>query len=179
MSKERNNLSQLTLCALLVALATVLGMIKFFDLPFGGSITLFSMLAATLCGYSCGTKKGIIAGLALGLLNFVLDPYVLHPVQVLLDYFLAFGALGLSGLTSNKPHGLVSGYLIGVCGRYLCSFLSGYIFFGAYAPEGWNPLIYSMVYQFFYIGIEAIVTVIVLMIPVVRNTLVQLKERFC
>jgi len=179
MSKQRNNLQQLVSCAVLVALATVLGMIKFLDLPFGGSITLFSMLALTLCGYYCGTAKGLIAGLALGLMNFILDPYFLHPLQVALDYGFAFTALGLSGLTRNKPHGLISGYLIGVCGRYFFSFLSGYIFFGAYAPEGWNPLIYSMVYQFFYIGIEAIITVAVLMIPSVKNTLAKLKESFC
>ena len=96
-------------------------------------------------------------------------------------YFVGRDAIKamFAGLFENKPHGLISGYLIGVCGRYICSFVSGYIFFGAYAPEGWNPLIYSMVYQFFYIGIEAIITVAVLMIPSVKNTLAKLRESFC
>ena len=48
-SKQRKNLYQLVLCAVLIALATVLGMIKFLNLPYGGSITLMSMLAASLC----------------------------------------------------------------------------------------------------------------------------------
>ena len=56
---------------MLIALATVLGMIKFLNLPYGGSITLMSMLAATLCGYYCGPAKGVVACMALGLINFI------------------------------------------------------------------------------------------------------------
>lgn len=176
-NSNQRNLSQLVLCAVLVGLAAALGMVKLFHLPFGGSITLLSMLAATLCGYFCGTVKGLISGLALGLLNFILGPYIVHPVQVIMDYFLAYTALGLSGLTRNKPNGLISGYLIAVAARYFFSFLSGYIFFGAYAPEGWNPLLYSFVYQFFYLGVEAVITVIILMIPAVKNNLQKLKSQ--
>ena len=108
-TKGRNNLHQLVLCAVLIALATVLGMIKLLDLPYGGSITLMSMLAATLCGYYCGTAKGIVACMALGLINLILGSSIIHPVQVILDYFLAFGLMGLSGLTANKKHGLTTG----------------------------------------------------------------------
>lgn len=176
MSKERSNLSKLTLCAVLIALATALGMIKLFHLPSGGSITLLSMLAATLCGYYCGTAKGIIACLALGLLNFILGPVIVHPAQVILDYFLAYGLLGLSGLTANKKNGLTTGYILGVTGRFLCSFLSGFIFFGFYAPEGMNPALYSFLYQLSYIGVEAVITVAIINIPVVKNALARLKE---
>lgn len=178
MSKKRNNnLFQLALCAILIALATVLGMVKLFHLPAGGAITLFSMLAASLCGYYCGTVKGLIACFALGLLNFILDPYVVHPVQVALDYFLAYGALGLSGIVSDKKNGLTIGYIIGVTGRFICSFLSGFIFFAEYAPEGMNAVLYSFLYQFSYIGVEGIITVIVINIPVVKNTLQKLKSQ--
>ena len=176
-TKGRNNLHQLVLCAVLIALATVLGMIKLLDLPYGGSITLMSMLAATLCGYYCGTAKGIVACMALGLSNLILWSSIIHPVQVILDYFLAFGLMGLSGLTANKKHGLTTGYIIGVTARFICSFLSGFIFFAEYAPEGMNPIWYSFVYNIIYIGTEAIITIIVINIPVVKNTLVRLKEQ--
>lgn len=176
-TKGRNNLHQLVLCAVLIALATVLGMIKLLDLPYGGSITLMSMLAATLCGYYCGTAKGIVACMALGLINLILGSSIIHPVQVILDYFLAFGLMGLSGLTANKKHGLTTGYIIGVTARFICSFLSGFIFFAEYAPEGMNPIWYSFVYNIIYIGTKAIITIIVINIPVVKNTLVRLKEQ--
>ena len=176
-TKGRNNLHQLVLCAVLIALATVLGMIKLLDLPYGGSITLMSMLAATLCGYYCGTAKGIVACMALGLINLILGSSIIRPVQVILDYFLAFGLMGLSGLTANKKHGLTTGYIIGVTARFICSFLSGFIFFAEYAPEGMNPIWYSFVYNIIYIGTEAIITIIVINIPVVKNTLVRLKEQ--
>lgn len=178
MSKKRNNnLTQLAVCAMLIALATVLGMVKLFNLPAGGSITLFSMLAATLCGYYFGVTKGIIACVALGLLNFVLEPVMVHPAQVFLDYIFAFGMMGLSGLTANGKNGLTTGYLIGISGRFLGSFLSGFIFFGSYAPEGMNPVLYSFVYQLSYIGVEGLITVIVLNIPVVKNTFKRLKAQ--
>ncbi len=178
MTKKRNNkLTQLAVCAMLIALATVLGMIKLFNLPAGGSITLFSMLAATLCGYYFGVAKGLLACVALGLVNFILEPVMVHPAQVFLDYILAFGLMGLSGLTSNKKNGLTTGYIIGICGRFLGSFLSGFIFFGSYAPEGMNPVLYSFLYQLSYIGVEGIITIAVINVPVVKNTLTHLKSQ--
>ena len=178
MSKKRNNnLTQLAVCAMLIALATVLGMIKIFNLPAGGSITLFSMLAATLCGYYFGVAKGVIACVALGLVNFILDPVMVHPAQMFLDYILAFGLMGLSGLTANKKNGLTTGYLIGISGRFLGSFLSAFVFFAAYAPEGMSPVLSSFLYQLSYIGVEGVITVIVINIPVVKNTLIRLKSQ--
>ena len=178
MSKQNNTVKSLVLCSILVALAAVLGMIKLLHLPYGGSITLLSMLACTLCGYYCGLAKGLTAGLALGLLNLVLGGYVVHPVQLVLDYFLAFTALGLSGLTYKWKNGLISGYIIGVCGRFVCSFLSGYIFFAEYAPEGMNPIVYSLIYNFICFGVEALITVIILSIPAVKNFFERTKTQF-
>ncbi len=175
---KRNNLKSLALCSVLVALAAVLGMIKLLHLPYGGSITLLSMLAGTLCGYYCGLARGLTAGLALGLLNLVLGGYVIHPVQLVLDYFLAYGALGLSGLTSKFKNGLVAGYLLGVSGRFICSFTSGCIFFAEYAPDGMNTVIYSFVYNFICFGVEAIITVIILSIPMVKNFFIKTKSQF-
>ena len=175
---ERNkNLKSLVLCSVLVALAAALGMIKLLHLPYGGSITLLSMLACTLCGYYCGLARGLTAGLALGLLNLVLGGYVIHPIQLVLDYFLAFGALGLSGLTYKWQNGLIPGYIIGVTGRFICSFISGYIFFADYAPDGMNPFAYSFIYNFICFGVEAIITVIILSIPAVKNFFITSKQK--
>ena len=81
-----------------IALATVIAtVIKLPSLPNGGSVTLFSMLIICLVGYWYGPVTGIIAAVAYGVLQFITGPYVVHPLQVLLDYPLAFGALGLSG----------------------------------------------------------------------------------
>ena len=98
----------LVLCAVLIALSIGLNQIKLLHLPYGGSITLLSMLAATLAGYFCGPKWGLASGLALGLLNLIIGGYVIHPVQLALDYILAFTALGLSGFFTNKGSGLSS-----------------------------------------------------------------------
>ena len=166
-------------CALMIALGTILANIKIYELPNGGSITLFSMLAATLTGYFCGPKWGLTSGVALGLLNLIIDPVILFPLQVLLDYVLAFGCLGLSGFFSNKKNGLYIGYIVAIIGRFICSFLSGFIFFGEYAPEGMNPVWYSFLYNIFYIGGEGVLTLLVLALPPVKNTIFRLKkERF-
>ena len=176
MNQSRNRLYRLALCAVFVALSFVLSMVQFLSLPFGGSITLFSMLAASFCGYFCGAKWGITAGVALGLLNMVTGSFFYHPVQVVLDYILAFGCLGLSGFFRNLKGGLYIGYIVAVSGRFLCSFLSGVVFFAEYAPEGMNPSVYSFVYNISYMGVEALLTLAILALSPVRKMLDTLKK---
>ena len=166
-NKQRMSAKELAFCAMAMALAVVTSFIKFASLPFGGSITLFSMFFICLIGYVYGLKVGIMTGIAYGMLQLVIGPYIYHPVQVLLDYPLAFGALGLSGVFSKKAWGLIPGYILGVCGRYVCHVISGYVFFGAYAPEGMNPMIYTLGYNATYILPEMIATIVVLAIPAV------------
>ena len=89
---------QIVFSAMAIALATVISVaIKLPSLPNGGSTTLFSMLIVCLIGYWYGPKVSLIAAIAYGILQFIVGPYVVHPLQVILDYPLAFGALGLSG----------------------------------------------------------------------------------
>lgn len=168
---------QLVYCAGAMALAMVTSFIKFASLPFGGSITLFSMMFICLIGYIYGLRAGIMTGVAYGILQFIVEPYIYAPFQVLLDYPLAFGALGLSGLFRNKKHGLVIGYIAGVAGRYVCHVISGYIFFASYAPEGTNPLVYTLVYNATYILPELVLTIIVLYLPPVLSALGQIKRQ--
>lgn len=166
---------QLVFCAMAIALATVTSMLKIFSFPFGGSVTLFSMLFICLIGYIYGPAAGILTGVAYGMLQFLIEPYVLTPVQVLVDYPLAFGALGLSGFFSNKKYGLIRGYILGIIGRYVFAVISGWIFFGEYAWEGWGALPYSMAYNACYIFAEGAVTVIILLIPAVTKALGEVK----
>ncbi len=161
--------------AMAIALATVTSFIKFAQLPFGGSITLFSMFFVSLVGWLYGPKLGLITGLAYGVLQLITGPYIFAPLQVILDYPLAFGALGLSGLFWHRKHGLIIGYVVGAFGRYLCHVLSGYVFFAEYAPEGMDPLIYTLGYNLTYILPEVIATVAILCIPSVMKALRQVK----
>ncbi len=161
-----------------IALATVTGLITLFHLPMGGSVTLFSMLFITLIGYWFGLGAGLTTAVAYGVLQLILDPYILSLPQMLVDYIFAFGALGLSGLFSNAKNGLYKGYIAGVLGRYFFATLSGVIFFGAYASgmfEG-KPLLYSLAYNGLYLGAEAVLTLIILAIPQVRKALAAVKD---
>ncbi len=158
-----------------VALGTVLSNIKLFHFPTGGSVTLFSMLVICLPGYFFGLGAGLLSGFAYGVLQLIIDPYVLFPMQLVMDYFLAFGALGLSGLFTNAKAGLVKGYVAGVLGRYVFVVLSGWIFFGSYAWEGWGALPYSIVYNAIYIFAETAATLVLLSVPAVRDGIGRIK----
>ena len=166
---------KLVFSAMGIALALVTSYLKLWDMPMGGSVTLLSMLFVTLIGYWFGAKYGLLTGAAFGLLQFIIHPYMLSLPQVILDYPLAFGALGLSGFFRNHKYGLQLGYLVGVCGRFVFSTLSGVIFFASYAPEGMNPWVYSIVYQGSYLGTEALLTFIIIMLPPVGRALKLVK----
>lgn len=177
-AKAKTATKQLVFSGAAMALALVTSEIKFARLPMGGSITLFSMLFVVLIGYWYGAKAGLLTGFAYGLLQFVLDPVFYSPWQLIVDYPLAFGALGLSGFFSNRKQGLLTGYIVGVLGRYLFAVLSGGIFFASYAPTQ-TPvgiLTYTLSYNATYIVPEAVVTIILLAIPAVKNALMRVKK---
>ena len=167
---------QLVFCAVAVGLATVLSNIKLFRFPTGGSITLLSMLMISLPGYWFGLGAGIVTGIAYGLLQLMIDPYVLFPLQLIVDYVFAFGVFGLSGFFKNAKSGLVKGYVVAVCGRFIFATISGWIFFGEYAWEGWNALAYSLVYNAIYIFTEAIITILILVLPPVKEAMTRVKK---
>lgn len=167
---------QLAFCAMALALGTVLSNIKVFRFPTGGSITLLSMLVICLPGYFFGLVPGIITGVAYGVLQMLIDPYILFPAQLVVDYILAFGAMGLSGLFSESKYGIVKGYIAAIIGRYVFAVISGWIFFGSYAWDGWSALPYSLAYNAIYIFAEAAITIVILMIPAVRNALGKIKS---
>ena len=164
----------LATCGMCIALASVTSFLKLFSLPMGGSVTLLSMFFITIIGYFYGLKVSVPAALAYGLVQFVVKPEMYTPLQVCVDYFLAFGSLGLSGVFRRRS--IIAGYLLGVTGRFIFATLSGVIFWGEYAWEGWNPVLYSVCYNGMYIYAEALVTIAVLMVPAVRSAIGQVAK---
>jgi thiamine transporter len=129
--------------AVAAALSLALSYLKLFTMPQGGSITL-EMAPLLTFALLRGPRAGIAAGAVSGLLQALFGGYVVHPAQALLDYPLAFGALGLAGLLPGRP---LAGCLLGGSLRLLCHVLSGVIFFASFAPKGTNVWIYSLAYN--------------------------------
>ena len=171
---------QLVFCAMAIALGFATSYVKILPMPWGGSVTLCSMLFVTLIGYWYGPQIGLCAGFAYGLLQFVQDggSYILSPLQACLDYIVAFAALGCSGFFSNKKNGLIKGYLIAILIRGLFHTIGGYLYWMDYMPESFPTSlasIYPIAYNYSYILGEGIITVIILAIPAVKDTMARIK----
>lgn len=174
---KKMTVKTLVFSAVAIALATITSFIKIIDLPMGGAVTLFSMLFIALIGYWFGPSVGLISAFVYGILQFVIDPYFLTFIQVLCDYVFAFGCLGLSGFLHKKKFGLQFGYILGVFGRFVFSVISGVVFFAEYAEgTGHGPFIYSVLYNGAYLGLEALITLIIISIPPVTKALNYVKK---
>lgn len=142
-----------------VALAAVLSLIRVFRMPQGGSISL-EMVPIFYVALRRGGGTGVLAGLVLGMVKLVLEPYVVHPLQFLMDYPLAFAALGLAGFFPGAP---LVGVLVGGAARFLLHVLSGVVFFASYAPEGSNVWVYSLTYNATYMVPEVVIAMLVML----------------
>ncbi|NRV93758.1 thiamine transporter [Clostridium beijerinckii] len=116
-----------------LALATILKMLRLYHFPQGGSITLGSMIPVLLIAFIYGPEVGCLTGFLYGVITLILDPYILHPVQVLFDYPLPFTALGLAGFFKQRR---LVGVSIAILVRFLCHLISGIVFFGSFAQKG-------------------------------------------
>lgn len=144
---------------MMIALATILYFTRIYTFPQGGSVTLGSMIPLMLLSLRRGAKIGMSAGVIYGLIILYLEPFVYNPFQVLLDYPLAFGALGLAGLFRRLP---IIGVAIAMLGRFVCHFLSGIIFFASFAPPEMSPIVYSALYNGSYLGVEFVISAIII-----------------
>lgn len=186
--KARWDSRTLANAAMCIAIAFVLSCIRLVKFPQGGSVTPLSMLPLILFAVACGPLKGAVVGCAYGLLQLVQDPYVIHPIQLLVDYPLAFGAMALGGLVNymplkdkNKWLQLPVAIVLGSLGRYIMAVLSGTVFFAEYAPADQTALAYSLTYNVGYLGPDAALCLIAAFIPgayrlvdmLRRNTAVQ------
>ncbi len=145
------NVRVTTFCALAVSLALLLSGFKIFRLPQGGGISLESV-PILFIGLWLGAGAGILTGVVFGFLHGLLQGgALLHPAQFLLDYPLAYGALGFSGLSGGRrltPLRGALGVLLGMGGRFACHLLSGVLFIRLFAPQAAShPWKYSLLYN--------------------------------
>ena len=170
MSNSYSKTRILVECALMIAVGTVLSNIKFFTLPNGGSVTALSMLPFVLVSFRHGIKWGLFTGLVNGCLQMLLGfyapptPTFLYFVgEVLLDYILAFMALGLAELFARPFKNRMVGVAVGTFAagflRFLCSFLSGVLIWGNLS-DGIGAWTYSLVYNGSYMLPETLLTLI-------------------
>lgn len=172
---------QLVFSAAALALGFVTSYIKIIHMPWGGSVTLCSMLFVTLIGYWYGPKVGFTASFAYGILQFLQGggDFILSPAQVCMDYLLAFAALGLSGFFSRKKNGLVKGYLLAVLVRGLFHTIGGYLYWMDYMPDSFPKsfaFLYPFAYNYAYLLVEAFITIVILMLPPVKNAMIRVKS---
>ena len=149
-----------------VSLSYALNLIVLFRMPQGGSVSVVSMVPILWLALRRGTKIGVLAGVIFGLVDMMPQPFVVHPVQFLLDYPLAFGSLGLAGLFQKHP---IAGVVTGIFGRFVCHFVSGMVFFAMYAPSGMNPAVYSAIYNGSYLVVELVFSIVIMYVLVRRG----------
>lgn len=178
-TKKKLTTKQLVFCAAAMALAFITSYIKVWEMPWGGSVTLCSMLFIVLAANWYGPGTGIFVGLSYGILQFIQEPYVLSFFQVCCDYILAFAALGIAGFFAKSRHGLLKGYIAAVIARGAFHALGGYLYWMDYMPDGFPQSlksIYPIVYNYSYILAEAVITVIIISIPSVAKGLGRVKQ---
>lgn len=157
-----NKTKALTQAGVMIALSQILSYVKFFQMPQGGSVTAASMVPVIFFSLVWGGRYGLMACTTYGLLQFALGgEAMLNPLSILLDYILAFGLLGVAGFFNKDLKSALFGTGLAVLLRYLCHFLSGWLVFGAYAPPGQAPWLYSLIYNS-YMLVELVITVIVI-----------------
>lgn len=160
------NTHSLALGAVCIALSCVLSMIKILEMPQGGSVTAASMLPIILFAYAYGAGPGLTLGVVYGVLQFILKPYFYSVPQMLLDYPIAFGVIGLAGLFSKSKNdyvGLALASFVASLARLIAAIASGVVFFAEWAPEGVSPFVYSLGYNASYMVPECIICIVLCM----------------
>ena len=171
---KRNDTRAMVECALMIAVGTVLAQIKIFTMPYGGSVTLVSMLPFVMVSFRHGVKWGLFTGFVNSLLqmltNFYLPPagtFTAVVAMILLDYMLAFMCLGLACVFAkpfkNMKIGAAAGTAAVCVMRFVCSFLSGALLWGSYQSyyewaTGLSVWEYSFIYNASYMFPEMIIT---------------------
>ena len=166
--------------ALFIAIATVLSIFQI-ALPFGGGLTICSMLPLILLSHRYGWKWGLVSALVYSLLQLVLGvenvgygtSFIMCVGIIFLDYVLAYTVLGFSGLfdciIKNRRAALAVGIAVTFCARFVCHLISGAWIWGVYMPEEFfnlpmtNPWVYSALYNGWYMAAELVLTEIVAM----------------
>jgi thiamine transporter len=166
-NKSKLTLRCLTEGAIFVALAQVLGYLKLFELPQGGSITV-SMLPIFIFCARWGFGPGMLASFVFSLLQLLLDgAYAWGWQSMLGDYIVAFTVLGLAGLFHARRFGFFTGTIVGSMARFLVHYLVGVWVWGEYMPETFfgmtmtTPWFYSFLYNGSYMLIDMVICLVV------------------
>lgn len=161
---------KLTLSAIMIALSAVLSLVKVYQLPLGGSITLLSMLPIATVSICYGIKTGFFASILYAFVQIALDIASLMGYGMtittwigclLFDYIFAYGIIGISGIFAKKGIiGITIGIALMCVIRFISHFISGAIVFAVWCPEGWNVYWYSVVYNGSYMLPELVLTLV-------------------
>lgn len=187
---QNSKTKKLVEMSILVALAFVLDYVaniySGWFWPFGGSISI-SLVPLAVIAFRYGWVAGFLSGFTMGLLQLLTGAYIMHPIQVLFDYPLPYAVLGFAGFFASKVNvvevGQRSLYIwlatgIGSIARLVCHIISGVVFFADYAPEGMNPVVYSVGYNTPFVLASYILSAIILVILYKRyaNQLVRIQK---
>jgi thiamine transporter len=163
------------------ALSAVLYTIRPFTLPYGGSITLGSMVPIMWLSLRRGIRVGVIAGAIFGVLALFIDVLFLGaaaviatPLQAVLEYPVAFGLIGLTGMFYRKTVRLaIAGAALSTFLRFLVHYFVGvFVWYYVYAfPAGYGQYVWPAVYNGSFLSVEFIISAILLAILVSRGTL--------
>ena len=176
-NKKKITTLQLVESALMIAIATVCSMVKV-DLPFGGGVTILSMLPIVMISHRYGWKWGVLVAFAysvgqmlLGLDNVAYaNSFWMGAGIVMLDYILAYMVIGLSGIFGKERWSVAVGIAVTFTLRFLCHFVTGAWIWGVWMPEEFmgmkmvSPWIYSALYNGWYMLFELVATEIVAML---------------
>lgn len=168
---ESVKLSRVVEGGLMLAIAMILNMFPIAKWPQGGSITLGGYVPIIIYALRWGMGPGIILGMLYGGADLLKDPVIVSYLQVALDYFFAYGALGLAGLGRNSKTlkgenniALYASIVLATAMRAVFGILSGVIFFKKYLNPKINPWIASAIYNGGYIIPNTIICIVVILI---------------
>lgn len=158
--KNHNALRCLCEGAICVALATILGLIRFWRMPNGGSVTM-NMLPLFVFALRWGAGPGLLASFLMGLLDFVLGgSYIIGWQSLIGDYLLAYTFCGLAGCFKGRTWGVFVGSVVGAIGRWVVLWVTGATVWAINGPEALfgatytNPWLYSAVYNGIHVALS-------------------------
>ncbi|MDD3224142.1 MAG: energy-coupled thiamine transporter ThiT [Clostridium sp.] len=139
--KVKLNTKMIAQIGIALALSMILQMLRIYHFPQGGAVTIGSYVPILLIALVYGPEVGILAGFLHGMLTLIVDPYIMHPIQLLFDYPLPSMSLGLAGFFRNNK---IVGSVVAIFIKYVFHFISGVVFFGSFAPKGMSAVVYSL-----------------------------------
>lgn len=173
-SKSSTNTLMLVEGGLVIAMAQILSMYVIYQMPQGGAVKAANLVPLLIYAYRWGGRAGMLTGLVYGIVHFILGfKYSVHYLSIILDYLLAYGAIGIAGFFGGA--GTVKAFFGAVYAaltRFAISAISGVVVFGAYAPEGQSPWVYSLLYNATYMLPDLIINLVilaVLYVPVMKG----------